>query len=384
MNFDPNSNAAPGITQIAPYVPGRTIDEVARELGLTDIIKLASNENPLGVSPKAAAAMRAVIDRSHLYPEITNPLLQDALGRANAVPPECVLTGNGADSVLYAAALAFLRPGDEVLVPQITFDLYRMVALTKGAVVTEVPMPDLELAAEAIVERITARTRIVFICNPNNPTGALFPRSAMEQLLEALPDRVVLVHDEVYREFAAVDAFPDLVSRVTAGQGNLILVRSMAKAYGLAGVRFGYGIMAPATAALLHRVRPPFDTSILAQAAALGALDDVEFLERTLALNRRGKHQLYAACARLGLAAVPSHANFVLVDVGRDARDLAQALLQQGVIVRTPRHPALAHYVRVSIGTEAQIRRFVAALEATLAGSGGGGGDRAASAPPHR
>ena len=384
MNFDPNSNAAPGITQIAPYVPGRTIDEVAREFGLTDIIKLASNENPLGVSPKAAAAMRAVIDRSHLYPEITNPLLQDALGRANAVPPECVLTGNGADSVLYAAALAFLRPGDEVLVPQITFDLYRMVALTKGAVVTEVPMPDLELAAEAIVERITPRTRIVFICNPNNPTGALFPRSAMEQLLAALPDRVVLVHDEVYREFAAVDAFPDLVSRVTAGQGNLILVRSMAKAYGLAGVRFGYGIMAPATAALLHRVRPPFDTSILAQAAALGALDDVEFLERTLALNRRGKRQLYAACARLGLTAVPSHANFVLVDVGRDARDLAQALLQQGVIVRTPRHPALAHYVRVSIGTEAQIRRFVAALEATLAGSGGGGGDRAGSAPLHR
>ena len=384
MNFDPNSNAAPGITQIAPYVPGRTIDEVARELGLTDIIKLASNENPLGVSPKAAAAMRAVIDRSHLYPEITNPLLQDALGRANAVPPECVLTGNGADSVLYAAALAFLRPGDEVLVPQITFDLYRMVALTKGAVVTEVPMPDLELAAEAIVERITARTRLVFICNPNNPTGALFPRSAMEQLLAALPDRVVLVHDEVYREFAAVDAFPDLVSRVTAGQGNLILVRSMAKAYGLAGVRFGYGIMAPATAALLHRVRPPFDTSILAQAAALGALDDAEFLERTLALNRRGKRQLYAACARLGLTAVPSHANFVLVDVGRDARDLAQALLQQGVIVRTPRHPALAHYVRVSIGTEAQIRRFVAALEATLAGSGGGGGDRAGSAPLHR
>ena len=383
MNFDPNSNAAPGITQIAPYVPGRTIDEVAREFGLTDIIKLASNENPLGVSPKAAAAMRAVIDRSHLYPEITNPLLQDALGRANAVPPECVLTGNGADSVLYAAALAFLRPGDEVLVPQITFDLYRMVALTKGAVVTEVPMPDLELAAEAIVERITPRTRIVFICNPNNPTGALFPRSAMEQLLAALPDRVVLVHDEVYREFAAVDAFPDLVSRVTAGQGNLILVRSMAKAYGLAGVRFGYGIMAPATAALLHRVRPPFDTSILAQAAALGALDDVEFLERTLALNRRGKRQLYAACARLGLTAVPSHANFVLVDVGRDARDLAQALLQQGVIVRTPRHPALAHYVRVSIGTEAQIRRFVAALEATLAGSVGGG-DRAGSAPLHR
>jgi len=380
---DPNSIAAPGITQIASYVPGRTIDEVARELGLTDIIKLASNENPLGASPRAAAAMRAVLDRAHLYPEITNPLLQDALGRANAVPPECVLTGNGADSILYAAALAFLRPGDEVLVPQITFDLYRTVALIKGATVTEVPMPGLQLAAEAIVERITPRTRIVFICNPNNPTGALFPRCAMERLLAALPDHAVLVHDEVYREFADADVFPDLVSRVTAGQSNLILARSMAKAYGLAGVRFGYGIMAAATAALLHRVRPPFDTSILAQAAALGALEDAEFLERTLALNRRGKRQLYAACARLGLAAIPSHANFVLVDVGRDAREVAQGLLQQGVIVRTPRHSALARYVRVSIGTEAQMQRFIAALERTLAGSGGGA-DRTRPAPLRR
>ena len=384
MNFDPNSNAAPGITQIAPYVPGRTLDEVARELGLTDIIKLASNENPLGVSPKAAAAMRAALNRGHLYPEITNPLLQQALGHANAVPPECVLTGNGADSILYAAALAFLRPGDEVLVPQVTFDLYRTVALLKGAAVLEVPMPDLELTAEAILERVTQRTRMVFICNPNNPTGALFSRPAMELLLAALPDRVVLVHDEVYREFAAPETFPDLVPRVAAGQGNLILTRSMAKAYGLAGVRFGYGIMAQATAALLHRVRPPFDTSLLAQAAALGALRDDEFLERTLALNRRGRRQLYAAGARLGLAAVPSHANFVLMDVGRDAHGVAQALLQRGVIVRTPRHPALAHYVRVSIGTTAQLQRFITALEETLAASRHDGAEGTGCAPLKR
>ena len=380
----PNSNAAPGIMQIAPYVPGRTIEEVARELGLTDIIKLASNENPLGVSPKAAAAMSAALQRSHRYPEITNPLLQDALGRANAVPPECVLTGNGADSVLYAAALAFLRPGDEVLVPQITFDVYRTVALTKGAAVTEVPMPNLRLTAAGVLERITGRTRMVFICNPNNPTGALFSRPAMARLLAELPERVVLVHDEVYREFAEPAAFPDLAPRVAAGQGNLILVRSMAKAYGLAGVRFGYGIMAPATAALLQRVRPPFDTSVLAQAAALAAIDDDEFLERTLELNRRGKRQLYAACARLGLTVVPSHANFVLVDVGRGARGVAQRLLEQGIIVRTPRHPALARYLRVSIGTAAQMQRFTAALEETLAAPGSRGGGRRGGASPSR
>ena len=199
--------------------------------------------------------------------------------------------------------LAFLRPGDEVLVPQITFDLYRTVALTKGAAVTEVPMPDLQLAVEAIVERITPRTRIVFICNPNNPTGALFPRPAMERLLAALPDRVVLVHDEVYREFADDDLFPrpGVPGQRRAGQSD-------------PGAQHGQGLRSGRCAVRIrnhgpgHRgaaaPRPPavHDTSILAQAAALGALDDAEFLERTLALNRRGKRQLYAACARLGLA----------------------------------------------------------------------------------
>ena len=208
MAFRAEDQAAPGISRIAPYVPGRTIDEVARELGSTDIIKLASNENPLGVSPKALAAMTAALRRGHQYPEVINPRLQEALAAANRVPPECVVTGNGADSILYAAALAFVRPGDEVLVPEITFDLYRTVALTKGAAVSEVPMPDLELTAARILDRITARTRMVFVCNPNNPTGALLSRAAMEHLLAALPEQVVLVHDEVYREFADPRCLP--------------------------------------------------------------------------------------------------------------------------------------------------------------------------------
>ena len=368
MSFDAARNAAPGITDIGPYVPGRTIAEVARELGISDIIKLASNENPLGASPKAVAAMAASLQRGHQYPEVINPVLQGALGAANGVPPECVVTGNGADSILLSAALAFLRPGDEVLVPQITFDMYRIVALTKGATVVEVPMPDLELTADAILDRIGSRTRMVFVCNPNNPTGGLITRDAMQNLLAALPERVVLVHDEVYREFADPEVFPELRPRAAGGQGNLILVRSMAKAYGLAGVRFGYGIMAADTAAVLHRVRPPFDTSVLAQAAALAALQDEQFLRRTLDLNRRGKRQLYAAFERLGLAPVPSHANFVLVNVGRPAAGVAQRLLEQGVIVRTPRHPALARYLRVSIGTPKELERFVEALRRTLAG----------------
>lgn len=366
MSFDAARNAAPGITDIGLYVPGRTIAEVAREFGITDIIKLASNENPLGTSPKAVAAMAASLERGHQYPEVINPTLQQALGAANGVAPECVVTGNGADSVLLSGALAFLRPGDEVLVPQITFDMYRIAALTKGATVVEVPMPDLELTAEAILDRVGERTRMVFVCNPNNPTGGLFSRAAMQRLLTELPDRVVLVHDEVYREFADPEEFPELRPRAAAGQGNLILVRSMAKAYGLAGVRFGYGIMAADTAALLHRVRPPFDTSVLAQAAALAALQDEQFLRRTLDLNRRGKEQLYAAFEQLGLAALPSHANFILVNVGRPAAGVAQRLLELGVIVRTPRHPALAQFLRVSIGTTAELQRFVDALRGTL------------------
>ena len=372
MTFDAARNAAPGITDIEHYVPGRTIAEVARELGITDIIKLASNENPLGTSPKALAAMAASLKHAHQYPEVVNPVLHQALGQANGVAPECVITGNGADSILLYAALAFLRPGDEVLVPQITFDMYRIVALTKGATVVEVPMPDLELTAGAILDRISERTRMVFVCNPNNPTGGMFSRAAMRTLLGALPERVVLVHDEVYREFADPDGFPELRPRAAGGQGNLILVRSMAKAYGLAGVRFGYGIMAADTAALLQRVRPPFDTSVLAQAAALAALQDEQFLRRTLDLNRCGKQQLYAAFKRLGLTPIPSHANFILVNVGRPAAGVARRLLEQGVIVRTPRHPALARYVRVSIGTRRELERFVEALSSTLAESSRG------------
>ena len=345
---------------------------MARELGITDIIKLASNENPLGTSPKALAAMAASLKHAHQYPEVVNPVLHQALGQANGVAPECVITGNGADSILLYAALAFLRPGDEVLVPQITFDMYRIVALTKGATVVEVPMPDLELTAGAILDRISERTRMVFVCNPNNPTGGMFSRAAMRTLLGALPERVVLVHDEVYREFADPDGFPELRPRAAGGQGNLILVRSMAKAYGLAGVRFGYGIMAADTAALLQRVRPPFDTSVLAQAAALAALQDEQFLRRTLDLNRCGKQQLYAAFKRLGLTPIPSHANFILVNVGRPAAGVARRLLEQGVIVRTPRHPALARYVRVSIGTRRELERFVEALSSTLAESSRG------------
>lgn len=366
MTFDAAGSAAPGIADIAPYVPGRTIDEVARELGITNIIKLASNENPLGSSPKARAAMTVSLERAHQYPEVINPVLHEALAAANGVAADCVVTGNGADSILLTAALAFLRPGDEVLVPQITFDMYRIAALTKGATVVEVPMPDLALTAEAILERVGERTRMVFVCNPNNPTGGLFSQPAMQRLLAELPDRVVLVHDEVYREFADQDAFPELRPLAAGGRGNLILVRSMAKAYGLAGVRFGYGIMAADTAALLQRVRPPFDTSVLAQAAALGALADEQFLRRTLELNRRGKEQLYAAFESLGVTALPSHANFILVDLGRPAAAVAQRLLRQGVIVRTPRHPALARCLRVSVGTSRELQRFVDALRGTL------------------
>jgi histidinol-phosphate aminotransferase len=372
MTFDAAGSAAPGITDIKAYVPGRTIAEVARDLGIDDIIKLASNENPLGSSPKAVAAIAASLERSHQYPEVINPVVQQALGAANGVPPECVVTGNGGDSVLLTAALAFLRPGDEVLVPQITFDMYRIAALTKGATVVEVPMPGLELTADAILDRISERTRMVFVCNPNNPTGLLFPRDAIRRLLAELPERVILVHDEVYREFADQEAFPELRPRAAAGPGNLILVRSMAKAYGLAGVRFGYGIMAADTAALLHRVRPPFDTSVPAQAAALGALEDEQFLRRTLDLNRRGKRQLYAAFEQLGLAALPSHANFILVDVGQPAAAVAQRLLEQGVIVRTPGHPALAQYLRVSIGTTRELQRFIDTLTDILSAPASG------------
>lgn len=350
---------APGIEQIEKYIPGRTIEEVTSEIEIKPIIKLASNENPFGMSPKAEYAIRNSLKKGNQYPPIINPVLQQKIAEINHIKPTCIVTGNGADSILYSACNAFLTINDEVLIPEVTFDIYKTASLIKGAKIIEIPMPDLFIEASEILKRVTSKTRMIFLCNPNNPTGSLMSLNDLKYLIENISENIILVHDEVYHEFADKNLFPDLVPYITSGHTNLILVRSMSKAYGLAGIRFGYGIMAEKTATILHKVRPPFDNSILAQEAAIAALSDIEFLKKTLVNNQKVKLKLYSAFQRLGFNPIKSHANFILVDLQQNADKITEKILQKGIIVRKPTHPRLSTYIRVSLGKENEIERFI-------------------------
>jgi histidinol-phosphate aminotransferase len=365
--FDPRSAAAPGILEIPEYVPGRSTEEVTRELGQRDLIKLASNENPYGMSPRAAAAIAASIPRAAAYPEVREPQLHQALGDHCGVEANRIITGNGADAIIYLAAIAYLQPGDEVIIPEMTFDMYALAALSQGARVVAPAMPEFRVEPATILAAVTPRTRMLFLCNPNNPTGTWIDDRGLQLLLGELPGEVFVVCDEVYGDFAPPGALPDLVAAAQDQTRGMLLVRSMAKAYGLAGVRFGYGIAAADTIAVLQRVRAPFDTSLLAQHGALAALSDVEFLRQTVDNNTAGRARLVDELGRRGLSPVPSAANFVLFDSGREAQPLADALLQHGVIVRAPRHPRLHRHLRVSVGLPEQVDRFLAALATVLA-----------------
>ena len=365
--FEPRLAAAPGVLDIPEYVPGRSIEQVTREAGGTDLIKLASNENPFGMSPLAAAEISASLRRASQYPEVWQPELQEALATYCDVAPANVLTGNGADSIIYLAALAFLRPGDEAIIPEITFDMYAIAACSQGAEPVAAAMPSLEIDAGRILDAVTERTRILFLCNPNNPTGTLLSRGELDGLIAALPDRVFVVYDEVYADFAPPDRVPSLVAPAVAGRCGAVVVRSLAKSHGLAGVRFGYGIASAETIAVLQRVRPPFDTSLLAQRAAMGALRDRQFLRRTVSNNDRGRRAIAAGVEALGMRPVPSAANFVLFDTGRDATAVAAALEKRGVIVRVPRAGQLSGYLRVSVGRPDEVRRFLDALADAVA-----------------
>lgn len=360
--FQPRLAAAPGVLDIPKYVPGRSVEQVAREAGRSDLIKLSSNENPFGMSPKAAAAIAAAIPRAAQYPEVAEPLLHDTLAAHCGVGPANIITGNGADSIIYLAALAFLQPRDEVIIPELTFDMYAIAARSKGALIATAGMPNLKIDVDRILSAVTERTRMLFLCNPNNPTGTLLSRNGLDRLIAALPDQVFVVYDEVYADFASAEGMPSLAAPAVAERCGALVVRSLAKSHGLAGVRFGYGIASEETVSILQRVRPPFDTSVLAQRAAGAALHDGQFLERTVANNEQGRETINAGLEALGMRAVPSAANFVLFDTGRDAAAVAAALEARGVIVRAPRAPQLAGYLRVSVGLPHEVRRFLDAL----------------------
>jgi len=354
------------VARLRPYIPGKPIDEVKRELGLQDIIKLASNENPLGPSPLALRAMRNCLKDVRLYPDNECYLLKRKLSERLGFPPEQIHVGRGSDEVIHEIGLAFLEKGDEVLIPSNPFVLYEFTGTMMEAELVRVPLRDYRYDLEAMAERISARTKLAFVANPNNPTGTIVTHDEVVKFLDRLGNQGILVLDEAYYEYAEDPKYPRSLELVKEGR-NVIVLRTFSKIYALAGLRIGCGVANPELSAALAKVREPFNVSNVAQAAALASLDDDYQVRRSLRVNRQGKKYLYRELKRMKLKYVPTEANFIFVDTGRDAKAVAWELLKRGVIVRYD--PAFAYdtHFRVTIGTPAQNKRFVAALKEVLA-----------------
>ncbi|MBI4323262.1 MAG: histidinol-phosphate transaminase [Candidatus Omnitrophica bacterium] len=343
------------------YKPGKPIKDVQRRYKLSSVIKLASNENALGPSPKAVAALRKTTGQLHRYPDAACAELKAKLAKRLKVNASQIAVGNGSDELLVLALRAFVEPGDEVVVAEPTFLIYALQARASGAKVMRVPLNNLRYDLPLMRAVVSKHTKLVFIANPDNPTGSYVTKRELEEFLRGLPEQVVVVVDEAYYEFVDAKDYPQTVSYVN--RAPVIVTRSFSKAYGLAGLRIGYCIARPSLIAALEAVREPFNVNRLAQDAAVAALDDRAFLERTRRMIRQGRAYLGLELAQLGLRVVPSVANFLLVELGPKASQAAQALLRRGVIVREMSAWKLDGFVRVTIGTMPENRRFIQALK---------------------
>jgi len=355
----------PCVRQLTPYTPGKPIEEVQREFGLTDVVKLASNENPLGPSPRAVEAIRNAATGVALYPDNDCYHLRRALAAKLGFPPGQILLGHGSDELIHNIGLAFVSPGDEVMMCTGPFSQYEFTAKLMDATPVFVPMVEFRYDTREMARRLTPKTKVIFIGNPNNPTGTIVTRSELAELLKAIPDTTVLVMDEAYYEYVDSPDYPDSLGLLREGR-RVIVLRTFSKTYALAGLRIGYGATTPELADALERVREPFNVSSVAQAAALASLEDGDQVQRTVRLNVDSKQYLHREFERLGLRYTRSYANFVWVDLGRDCRPVFTELLKRGVIVRTGDIFGAPTHIRVTTGTPEQNQRFVDALEGVL------------------
>lgn len=353
------------VCDLVAYEPGKPIDETARELGLNpaDIVKVASNENPLGPSPKAKLAMRAALEEAHIYPDGAGYRLRHAIAETLGLELEHVILGNGSNEIIELLCHTFLNCEAELIAAEHAFVVYKLMATLFGASYVEVPDPGFVHDLEAMADAITPRTRLLFVANPNNPTGTMVGQEAIDRFMERVPEQVVVVFDEAYFEF--LDVPLDTLKFVREGR-NICVLRTCSKIHGLAALRVGYGLASKPVAALLQKARQPFNVNAIGQAGALAALADTEHIERTRTVNREGLAFYQAALRARGLNYVPSVANFVLIEVG-DGDRVFREMLKQGVIVRAMRSYKLPGWVRISIGTAAQNARCLAVLDSVLA-----------------
>jgi histidinol-phosphate aminotransferase len=353
----------PDIRSLSPYVPGKPIDELQRELGLTRVIKLASNENPLGPSPRALAALSGAQDMLHRYPDGGGYQLRQTIADRWKVGKEQVILGNGSDEILGLLARTFLTPGDEAIMADHTFVIYKMEVTAVHGKPVVVPLVDWAYDLESMVCAVTPRTRLLFLCNPNNPTGTMVSAEMVDRLMAKVPEDVIVVFDEAYFEYVRNPQFPDAMAYVKQGR-NAIVLRTFSKIYGLAGLRIGYGVSTPEIIDFLNRVRPPFNVNSLAQKAALAALGDDEHVAKSRAVNTAGMEQMEQGLRALGVIPIPSETNFLYFDAKRDGRLVFEALLRAGIIVRHIDGTML----RVTIGQPDENAAFLQAFRKVLYG----------------
>ena len=353
------------LLKIDPYEAGKPIEEIKRQLGLRDVIKLASNENPFGSSPKALEAVKRNLSQVNRYPDSQCFYLKRKLAKASGFEPSNFVLGNGSDELIDIIIKTFVEEDEHIITADFTFLEYKIIANVKDRTVVNVPLKYFKYDLDAIRKRIDRKTKLVFIANPNNPTGTYVTKLEIEEFLRNLPDNVILILDEAYDTFIDVNDFPDSASLVRRKK-NVIVLKTFSKAYGLAGLRIGYALAKPEFTAYLEIARQPFNVNSLAQAAAIAALDDKKFLRKTRQKILEGKRFLYDNLAKLGIAYVPSVANFILIDTSKDGVGVFREMLKYGVIVRDMKQYGLKNFIRVTIGTKKENERFVKVLKKVL------------------
>ena len=353
------------ILDLTPYVPGKPIEEVKRELGLDDVIKLASNENPLGPSPKAIEAMKTAVEHVAQYPEGSCFDLRQGLAKHLGVEPDMLIFGAGADEVIHYLGTALLEKDDEIVQATPSFGQYKAAATLMGCTTHMVPLTDWTHDLKAMLAKVNEHTKLFFITNPNNPTGTMVSADQVEAVLDSLPERCILVLDEAYYEYADDPAYTRALDWIKQGR-NLISLRTFSKIYALAGTRVGYGIAPKAIIDLLERVRAPFNVNLVAQAGALASLSDPDQVTRSREQNRKSKEFLYKELDKMGIPYTPTQANFLWIDVQKDCQDVFNKLMRLGVIVRTGDIFGSPTHIRVTPGSAEQNARFIEALKKSI------------------
>ncbi|MDR1001215.1 MAG: histidinol-phosphate transaminase [Clostridiales bacterium] len=356
------------IEPLAPYIPGKPIEDVKREYGLTNVVKLASNENPLGCSPVAKAAVIRAMDEANYYPDGNCVALREKLAGKLGISTDEIIFGCGADEVLAMCGKVFVNEGDEAITARFTFSQYAASVESMGGKMIYAPMKDHGFDLGAIASAVTPRTKVIFVANPNNPTGTIFGKDALYKFLSDIPPRIFVVIDSAYEEYVIDPCYPSYayVKELMKKFNNIMLIKTFSKIYGLASLRVGYGVANKEIVTLFEKVRPPFNVTIQGQAAALASLDDPGFAEKTARINRESMDYYCGKIGEMGLEYIPSQANFVMTNVGRDSREVFVGLMKRGYIIRPGAPFGMDEWIRVTMGTMEQMEGFIKALGAVL------------------